>query len=523
MKPLSDVLDTPLLQLTRQDSFRLRDAVAGVCITGQIGSGKTTASRALKRSFLSAGMGGLALAAKPEEVEEWQWLCAETGRSNSLIVVDGRSAIINLFVYELARQRKRGINAVVELVMRILEIARLASPSPGRQGEAFWDDTIRQILRHAIPVLFAALDNFGVSDLLALVRSAPTSPEQMRDPSWQKTSAFYRYFCAAAEKLDDATGDRLMAYWSGDFALLDPKTRGNIVISLTTALDRFNHGWLREAFTTETYVPPELSCHGAVIVLAMPALTLNEDGIIAQQIYKYLWQRAVLSRNGLSPEQRWRPVFLWMDEFQYFVNSFDAEYQSTCRASLACTVILTQSLPTLYAKFGHDGGHDRVHHLLGNFATRIWHSNSCAETNDWAARTLGKAVQTRANFNESQGSNTNYGMNMGEGSSWNRAASDSNALGHVGGFGWSLDPRLGNHGSEGGSDNWGRNRGHGTNSSVTHGRSEVMEYIIEAGEFGRMLKTGGPANHNRVTAVWYQAGRRFVASGGPAILAEFIQ
>ena len=519
----SNLLDVPLLRLTPLDNFTVRDAVQGVCVTGGIGSGKTSGSgAALAQAYLRAGMGGLVLCAKPEEVDLWKGYCATTGRSNSLIVVDGSTPIVNDFDYDLACQGPGGVNSSVELAMKKVEIARNASPSPGRQGEAFWEDTIRQMLRHAIPVLLASKGKVESADLLAIVRSAPTSVEQLQDPEWQRKSAFYAFFRAASDRLDDATGERLMAYWAHDFAMLDPKTRGNIIISLTTAFDRFNHGWLRTAFSTETMVPPELTFHGAIIVLAMPALTLHEDGIIAQQLYKYLWQRAVLARNALSPEQRTRPVFLWADEAQYFINSFDAEYLSTCRGSLACTVYLTQSLPTYYAKLAGDGGHDRVHHLLGNFATRIWHNNACAETNEWAARTLGKIVKKRASYNESQGSNTSYGMNMGEGSSWNREAKDSNFAG-VGGFGWSQNPLWGREGSEGGSDNWGRNRGHGTNSSVTHGSSEVMEYIIEPGEFGRILKTGGPANDYRVSGIWYQAGRYFKASGGSAFLSEFAQ
>lgn len=520
----ADILDTPLLQLSRHDAFRLRDAVAGVISMGMVGGGKTTSAATLACAYLRAGMGGLVLCAKPEEVELWKGYCVATGRTGSLIVLDGQSAIINFLTYELARQRgAQGINSVIELLMRVLEMARSASASPGRQGDAFWEDTTRQIFRHAIPVLHAATGTVRIEDLLALVRSAPNSPEQIRDPDWQRQSKFYSLFLAAADRLDNAIGDRLMAYWSSDFATLDPKTRGNIVISLTTALDRFNHGWLREAFTTETYVPPELMFHGSVIVLAMPVLTLNEDGIIAQQLYKYLAQRAILARNSLSPEQRIRPVFVWADEAHCFLNSGDALFLSMCRQSLACTVYLTQSLPTLYAKFSHDGGHDRAHHFFGMFGSRLFHSNGCFLTNEIASRTLGKTLQSRSNFNESQGTNTSYGVNMGEGSSWNRDARENGVLGQVGGFGWSLEQPWGRNGSEGGSDNWGRNRGYGTSNSVTHGQSQVMEEILQAGEFGRMLKTGGPANGNRVTAIWYQAGRKFVASGGNSLLVEFIQ
>ena len=65
-------LDTPLLKLSATDSFTLRDACQGVHVFGGIGSGKTTGSgQALAAAFLRAGMGGLVLAAKPDEVDRW--------------------------------------------------------------------------------------------------------------------------------------------------------------------------------------------------------------------------------------------------------------------------------------------------------------------------------------------------------------------------------------------------------------------------------------------------------------------
>lgn len=520
-------LDEPLLQLSATDSFTPRDAFQGVLIMGGIGSGKTSGSgRVLRRAYIESGMGGIVLCAKPEEADEWRSACREAGRLGSLMEWDGSVPGFNPITYELARHGIAGLNNVIECIIRIEEMANMASPAPGRQGEIFWQDSKRQVLRAAVPVLYAATGTIRISDLLAFVRSAPTSPAQMQDPAWQRQSFFFKCFLEARDRLDDATGERAVSYWLNDFAVLDPKTRGNILISLTTSLDRFNHGWLREAFCGATTLVPELTFHGAIILLNMPALTLNEDGIIAQQLFKYMWQRAVLARNGLDPVQQQRPVFLWADEAQYFVNSYDAEFLSTCRGSRACVVFLSQSLPTFYAKMGGENARDRVHHLLGNFATRIWHNNACAETNDWAARTIGRTLQQRSNFNRGHGSNTNFGTNMGDGSNWGAQAGSggSSSYSYGPGGGSSSAGSSWNQGSsEGGSDNRGRSRGHGTNSSESWGYSETMDYQVEPGAFSRMLKTGGPGNRNRVSAIWFQAGRRFHASGGNAFLAEFRQ
>lgn len=517
-------LDSALLRLTPWDSFTLRDAVQGISIMGGIGSGKTSGSgKSIAHSYLRAGFGGLILCAKPEEAPLWRKYCNETGRGSSLIEWDGTNGGFNFIAYELARQGADGLNAVVECLMRVLEMARNASPSPGRAGEAFWEDTTRQVLRNSIPVLFAAFGTVRIGDILQFMRSAPRSREEMTDPNWQQQAFFCHAFTLAAPRLPDDLGARVASYWRNDFATLDGKLRGNIIISLTTALDRFNHGWLQKAFCSETNIVPELCFNGAIILLNMPALTKNEDGIIAQQLFKYMWQRAVLARNGLPPQYQQRPVFLWADEAQYFINSHDAEYLSTCRGSLACTVFLSQSLPTYYAKMGGENAHDRVHHLLGNFATKIWHNlGGCAETAEWAARTLGRKLHNRQNWSEGHGTNSSYGMNSGEGTTWG-SSSSSGGSSSYGQGGSSSGSNWSSGSNSGGSDNWGRNRGYGSSSNSNHGYSEQMDYVLEPGAFSRGLITGGTRNRNRVSAVWYQAGRNWNATATNAMILEFQQ
>lgn len=524
MKPVSKMvdLDTPLLRLSRHDVFRVRDAVQGVCVTGSIGSGKSSGSgKTLAGAYLRAGMGGIVLCAKAGEAEAWRQYARLHGREHSLIEFNGRNGFaFNFLSYELSRLGPSGINSVIECLMRIVEASRMASASPGRGGEHFWEDTTRQLLRNIIPMLYVAYGTVTMADIIRMVRAAPRSTEQLADPAWQGRSFLFQTLGRAADRLGDTHPliGRTASFWTDEFATWDAKTQGNIAVSLTTVLDRFHSGWLEHAFCGQTTLVPELTFHGAIIVLDMPALTLNEDGIVAQQLFKYMWQRAVLARNDLAPEQRARPVFLWADEAQYFINSYDAEFLSTARDALACPVFLSQSLPTFVARMPGEDARAKVDHLLGNFATKIWHSNACAHTNQWAADTVGRSLQRYRNYSAGEGTNTSLGMNMGEGMNENSSFSSGGSYGG-GGYGsnWSAG------GGQGYSDNWGRNRGSGSSSNVSHGYSEQMAYIIEPAQFGRMLKTGGPANGNQVSAVWYQAGRRFQVSGGNSMLASFNQ
>ncbi len=504
-------LDAKLLKLSTADHFTLRDACQGVHVFGGIGSGKTSGSgQALAAAYLRAGMGGLVLAAKPEEVELWLAYAAAHGRSNSVLLFGERGGGFNFISYELARQGLDGLGTVVECLMRILEAARLSKSGAGENSQ-FWEDTSRQLLRNTIPVLFAATGEVRIPDIVRFVGSAPVSQDQLRDPDWQCRSFMFQALAAAkrdpVHALPPDEFDKTAMYWHDEYAQLDPKTRGNIAISLSTTLDRFNRGRLQRAFCAETSLVPELSFHGAIIVMDMPALTWNEDGIIGQQLFKFMWQRAVLARNALPPAHRERPVFLWADESQYFVNSFDSEYQSTCRSSRACTVFLAQSLPTYYARMGGADAKHRADMLLGNFVTKIFHNNADPETNRWAADTIGRTLHRRGNFSEGSSHGRAMGMNSGENTSFGGSSGFSTSTGSSGtSYSTSGGSNWGN------GENWGRNQGLNSGTSYSDGYSETMDYEIEPADFGRCLASGGPANGQTVTGVWFQAGKRFADS-----------
>ncbi len=79
-------------------------------------------------------MGGIVAVAKPEEATLWHRYCRQAGRSKSLIEFDGTNHGYNVIAHELARLRADGLNSVVECLMRVLEIARNASPGGGRDA-----------------------------------------------------------------------------------------------------------------------------------------------------------------------------------------------------------------------------------------------------------------------------------------------------------------------------------------------------------------------------------------------------
>lgn len=518
-------LDTPLLQLAPQSAFSLRDAVMGVQIFGGIGSGKTSGSgKALAAAYLRGGMGGLVLCAKPEEADLWLAYAHEHGRANSVVLFGDRGdACFNFINYEMARQGPDGIGSVIECIMRVLDAARLAKPNSGAQGEAFWEDTTRQLLRNILPILRASLGTIRIPDIIRMLSSAPSSAEQLKSDDWRNSSFMFRALGAAKDSprvpMADDDYTKIDRYWREEYGELDSRLRSNISMTLSTGLDRFNRGRLQRAFCGGTNLVPEMCFHGAIIILDMSALTWNEDGIIAQQLFKFMWQRAVLARNALEPRHRDRPVFLWADESQYFVNAFDADFQSTCRSSRACTVYLTQSLPTYYAKMGGERAQHAANMLLSNFQTKIFHNNSCPETNQFAAQTIGRSLQMRGSYGENESYGTSQGMNSGSNTSWGTGHSSNLSSDGSGRYSSSS----GGSTNSGGGESWGRNRGSSSTYGSSTSRNEVMDFEVEPGDFARYLATGGPANRGLVNAFWYQAGKYFPDTSRNYLYATFRQ
>jgi hypothetical protein len=515
-------LDTPLLRVSRHgDVITTRHAAGGTHFWGVMGAGKTTSAQMLACAYLRAGFGGYVTAAKPEVIPQWQRYARTHGRGISLVLLDENEGF-NFLDYLLASQGMEGVGTVVEALMRVIDASRRASGTASqRGGEVFWEDATREALRYTIPALYSADGSVTIPGIIRFVSTAPASRKEPTDRAWQEQSFMYEKLNAALSRpkvpMSKAALGNAIAFWSERWAATPEKTKGNVVATITATLDRFNHGRLNRFFCGHTTVVPEMSFHGVVLVDAKPTLTWQEDGVIAQQLFKFLWQRSVLNRNSLAQEHRERPLFLWSDESQETVAPYDGEFLGLARESKCCVTYLTQSLPTYFAKIGGDNPRDAALALAGKFKTHVFCANSCPETNEFASRMIGKEVTRRRNFNAGNSQTFNEGMSAGDSENTGSSSGSGSSSGH----GYSVNFNSGS--TSGTGSNWGNNRGRGSTDNVSRGYSESMEYVIEPGDFARTLKTGGPENGNIVTAIWFQAGRVFKASGTNWLLARFLQ
>ena len=449
----------------------LNDAFQGVQIFGGTGSGKSTGSgQALARAFLNANMGGLVLTAKTDELAAWQKYADATGRGTDLLVVDETAKWrFNFLSYELKREGA-GAGHTENLVNLFASVLEASERKHGGGGgnDSYWQRTLKQLLRNAIDLAVIAADDLDLPSLYRIVTSAPRTMAEAEDAKWQTESVCFRLIGVAEErakeKKREADFELTRDYWLKEFPGLAVETRSVIVSTFTSMADCFLRGMMRSLFCTDTNFRPEDSFAGQIIILNLPVKEYNELGLFAQVLFKFVWQRAVERRipPGISradAERTIRPVFLWADESQFFVNSYDALFQSTARSSRACTVYLTQNLPSYFSAFSGPNARSDAETFVANLQTKVFHANGDPTTNNWAADSIGRTRQMQY-----------YG-----------GVSESAARG----FG----------------------QGGGSNQSA--GGSQVIEYLVQPQEF-TMLRTGGDECGMIVDSIVFQGGRRWV-------------
>lgn len=446
----------------------LKDAFEGVQILGATGSGKSSGSgQAIARAFMESNMGGLVLTAKKDEVLAWKRYAKAAGRESELLIVEPDSPHrFNFLRYEFKRPGTGAGHTenLVNLFCSVLEAAE--RKQGGGSNDAYWQRTLKQLLRNAIDLAVLSLDDIDLPSLYRIITSAPASIAEAQSEEWQQASACFALLEVAqgrvTEKGRKSDLDLTRGFWLREFPSLAPETRSVIVSTFTSMADCFLRGMLRDLFCTDLNFTPEDTFAGKIIVLNLPVKEFNELGQFAQVLFKFVWQRAVERRISadLSREEAQataRPVFLWADESQFFVNSYDALFQSTARSSRACTVYLTQNLPSYYSAFGGQNSQSDAQSFLGNLQTKIFHANGDPSTNNWAADSIGKTRQA-----------TFYG-------GLNEAMARGGAM------------------------------------TQNAGGSMVLEFVVQPQEF-TMLRTGGAESGFLVDSIIFQGGRRWLAS-----------
>lgn len=518
--PYHDNEETPLIQFSssRKDVWRLKDATEGLFICGRTGSGKTSGSGAtVAKAFLRAGMGGLVLCAKPDEAERWLRYARETGRQDSVLHFHAESDHrFNFMEYAHATAPAGGLTSnLVKMFTRILETANAESGRKSLADEEFWRNQSRKMLTNVIEALIAADGRLDIGDIMRFINSAATTPQMERNEAWRRQSFAHRTMTKAVTdpggEIDGHDLDLLCGYWREEFPAMPENTRGSVIATVSAKIDLFQRGALRKIFSTTTTVAPEMTHSGAIILMDFPYREWEDAGQIIQVVMKYLWQRATEKRR--AEQTRARHVFLWVDEAHLFLSDYDPEFQSTARSSRACTVYLTQNIPSVLQAFGKDR-EQSAYALLSNFQTLVMHANADKTTNEYAAHLIGRTVHLMAQ----QSANDGWSASAG--------SSDQRQYGESGSYGASSS------GASSGSNwssawSWSRSRGTSQQSGLSGGSSrslsQQMDWDVEPAFFTRGLRTGGRDHGLEVDGMVIQNGRRWTRTKKIWTVASFRQ
>lgn len=392
-------LDSPVMSLGGKPNpvLRLRDLTSGVQIFGGTGSGKTSGSGAnLARSFLHGGLGGIVLCVKKDEREMWEKWITEAGRANHMIVIEpGCGLGYNFLQEELKRKGGRHTENLVNLICSVIEIANKEPLEGGK--DPIWAKAAKQLLRNVIDLIKMADKPLTLLNIYRVIVSAPRNAEELDDPKWAATSFCWECLLAAndrneAGEVDAQDFEFTVCYWYDEYTGLGDKTRGSIVLTITSALDPMLRGTLRELFSTPTgkeegqlrCADPTFTTKGIIYVLDLSVKEYYDVGRIAQAFFKLLWQRA-MERRTLAKDGG-QAVFCWVDECQHFLTMNDVEFQQTARSVRAVSVYLTQNREFYQVALGKGEDGDVIaESILGNLALKIFHSNSSVKTNEWAS------------------------------------------------------------------------------------------------------------------------------------------
>jgi len=407
-------METPLVMLSPNDPWTVRDSFEGVQVFGGTGSGKTSGSgQTFANAFLRADYGGLVLTVKPDESEQWRYWAEAHGRADQIVTIKPNTKYFFDFLeYEATRGDGSDTDTVTSLFMMLIEIANGGSI---QSKDAYWLLALRQLLRNAIDTLKCAGQGVTIENMYKLIVTAPTSLMQLASDDYRDKSYCYKCLHQAGLNADEAISQNnasehhfdfeiAFMYFTSEFPNLAEKTRSIVVSMFTTTADSFMRGTLRQIFSTadgKQEIAPDLAHKGAIIIVDLPIKKHDEVGKIGQGVYKLMFQKA-MERTPF--EQSGRPVFLWADENQFFINSYDLEFQQTARSSGVATFYLTQNLPNYHTNLG-DNGEIKASSLLGNLSTKIFHANADSKTNEWAAKLIGEDWEMQASSSVSNSDN----------------------------------------------------------------------------------------------------------------------
>jgi len=398
VSPLRDYdLDTPILPFSESDFLSARDSFEGAFIAAAPGGGKTAnIGKNFAYSFLREGWGGLVLVAKPEETRNWIAYAEACGRAGDVILFNEKSGhCFDPLYYEWNRPG-RGAGDQETIIDLFSTLQSIGKKEVGHGHDPFWERGNEQLMRNVIKLLDLSEERLSIANIDRVIKSLPSRPGEFTEEGWQRDS-----FCASLINAIRARKDTLTAaQWSDldiatQYALkkwpaFDERPRSSLEMTWSGMADKFLFNPLSRVFCGGkcTFVPEMTTHQGKVVIVDWPMLEYgHETGRLINVLMKLAFQRAWLRRDV---SQAPSPVFLWQDEFQYFITRRDNFFQQTCRSARSAVVCITQNILNLSEELGEQQPGSKTKAFLGNLALKIFGQQNDPDTNLYAADLIGK-------------------------------------------------------------------------------------------------------------------------------------
>lgn len=428
--------------------WKVGDAMRGVAIFGGTGSGKTSGSgRTLALKYLAEGWGGLVLCVKTDEAELWEKYCAEAGRKEDVIIFrdgavykDGefkkQLMVFNPIDYEMKRIGKGAGDPqnITNIFMNIYRMGNRITGGGENREERFWDSALKRCISRVVELLILAKEDLsfenmrrvlntckelnpieidnnktGQKEIVSLIELFDIAIKKIEEDSKEYDyHGNYCFECLLSAYIKTDTEDLanrqsfnlVYGYFLSEFGSMGSRVRSTITESFMGLAEPFLSGLLFRHFAGVTNLFPEIIyTEKKIIILDFSVKEYLDAGIIAQSIYKMMFQQAVERRDV---KEHPTPVFLWADEAQMFVNPYDQIFLTTARSKRVATVFLTQNIPNYLVVIGGSDAKPKVDSLLGNLSTKIFHANMDAETNEYASRLIGQGLFGMTSESKSQ-------------------------------------------------------------------------------------------------------------------------
>jgi hypothetical protein len=406
MPKQDNILNTPVLAFSDSDVADFRALCEGIFIAGSAGSGKTsTSGRQLAYGLLGMpNSGALILTAKSEETENWKTYAKICGREKDLIVFNADSGLsFDPLHYEWTRPG-RGSGDLESIIDFFSTLVSIGKKEAGHGHDPFWERGNEQVMRNVIKLLDLAGERISIANIDRVIKSLPTRVGEFEEAAWQNNSYCAQIIAAIRARRDSLTEDQwgdldfATQYIFNKWPAFDERPRSSLEMTWSGMADKFLFNPFNRLFCGgKCSFTPEMTTHESKIIICdFPLLEYgHETGRLINVILKLIFQRAWLRRKiSESPN----PVFLWQDEFQYFVTRRDNFFQQTCRGSRVAVVCLTQNILNLSEELGEAQPGSKTKSILGNLTTKIFHQQNETETCNYAADQIGKHYVYLENF-----------------------------------------------------------------------------------------------------------------------------